>query len=130
MRKLAFCICENKGADQLYSNWAAYQRLCFRYIVRCLIYLNPKSQASSLQPELCRTRSETPKTGFLTTRLNYNTVSARGTLCEKHLFTSSFHVGLVILAFTASILAFRFLQHVITPCNDKSHYHTTALKYV
>ena len=31
-RKPAFCICEIKGADQLHSNRAADQRLCFRYI--------------------------------------------------------------------------------------------------
>ena len=28
----AFCICENKGADQLCSNCTADQRLCFCYI--------------------------------------------------------------------------------------------------
>ena len=28
MRKPAFCICENKAADQLRSNCAADQRLC------------------------------------------------------------------------------------------------------
>ena len=32
MRKLAFCICENKEADQLRSDRQADQRLCFRYI--------------------------------------------------------------------------------------------------
>ena len=32
MRKPAFCICENKGADQLRSNCTADQHLCFRYI--------------------------------------------------------------------------------------------------
>ena len=32
MRKPAFCICENKGADQLHGNCAADQGLCFRYI--------------------------------------------------------------------------------------------------
>ena len=32
MRKPAICICENKDADQLHSNCAADQRLCFRYI--------------------------------------------------------------------------------------------------
>ena len=32
MRKLAFYICENKGADRLRSNHAADQRLCFRYM--------------------------------------------------------------------------------------------------
>ena len=32
MRIPAFCICKNKGADQLHSNHAADQRFCFRYI--------------------------------------------------------------------------------------------------
>ena len=32
MRKPVFCICENKGADQLRGNRAADQCLCFRYI--------------------------------------------------------------------------------------------------
>ena len=31
MRKPAFCICENKDADQLHGNCAADQRFCFRY---------------------------------------------------------------------------------------------------
>ena len=30
VRKLAFCICENKDADQLRGNPEADQRLCFR----------------------------------------------------------------------------------------------------
>ena len=32
MRKPAFCICENKDADQLRGNREADQRPCFRYI--------------------------------------------------------------------------------------------------
>ena len=32
MRKQAFCICENKDADQLCGNREANQRLCSRYI--------------------------------------------------------------------------------------------------
>ena len=32
MRKPAFCICVNKGADQLGGSRAADQRLCFCYI--------------------------------------------------------------------------------------------------
>ena len=32
MRKPVFCICENKGADQLRGNCTADQRLCFPYI--------------------------------------------------------------------------------------------------
>ena len=31
-KKTCFCKCENKDADQLCDNWAADQRLCFRYI--------------------------------------------------------------------------------------------------
>ena len=31
MRKPAFCICENKDADQLRGYREADQRLCFRY---------------------------------------------------------------------------------------------------
>ena len=31
IRKPAFCICGNKGADQLHSYCTADQRLCFRY---------------------------------------------------------------------------------------------------
>ena len=31
VRKPDYCLCENKGADQLRSNCEADQRLCFRY---------------------------------------------------------------------------------------------------
>ena len=73
VRKPAFCICENEDADQLRSNCTADQRLCFRY-TDSTIPLLPKSEISRLYPSsvavqtgLCRTWSETPKTGFLTT---------------------------------------------------------------
>ena len=76
MRKPAFCIGENKAADQLFGNHTANQRLCFRYTDKTIPHL-PKSKISSLQfssvaaqPSLCRTWSETPKTGFLTSRSN------------------------------------------------------------
>ena len=75
MRKPPFCICENKDADQLRGNREADQRLCFRYTDTTIPLLS-KSEISSfwpssvaVQPGLCRTWSETPKTGFLTTRL-------------------------------------------------------------
>ena len=32
MRNPAFCICENKDADQLRGNRESDQRLCFRYL--------------------------------------------------------------------------------------------------
>ena len=80
MRKPDFCICENKDADQLRGNREADQRLCFRYTDSTTPLL-PKSEISSLQPSsvavqpgLCGTWSETPKTGFLTTRLIYTSV--------------------------------------------------------
>ena len=73
LRKPAFCICENKDADQLRGNREADQRLCFRY-TDSSIPLLPKYEISSLlpssvavQPGLCQTWWETPKTGFLTT---------------------------------------------------------------
>ena len=76
MRKPAFCICENKDADQLRGNREADQRLCFRYM-DSIIPLLSKYEISSLwpscvavQPGLCGAWSETSKTGFLKTRLN------------------------------------------------------------
>ena len=75
MRKPFFCICENKDADQLRVDHEADQRLCFRYTDRTISLL-PKHEISSLkpssvavQPGLCGAWSETPKTGFLRTRL-------------------------------------------------------------
>ena len=47
MRKPAFCISENKDADQLRGYRDADQRLCFRY-TDSTIHLLPKSGISSL----------------------------------------------------------------------------------
>ena len=59
------------------SNREADQRLCFRY-TDSTIHLLPKYEISSIwpscvvvQPGLSGTWSETPKTGFLTTRLKF-----------------------------------------------------------
>ena len=67
MRKPAFCIYENKDADQLRGNREADQRLCFRYTDSTIPLLS-KSEISSLylssvtvQPGLCGTWLETPK---------------------------------------------------------------------
>ena len=82
VRKPAFCIYENKDADQLRGNREADQHLCFCY-TDTTIPLLPKSEISSLypspvavQPGLCRTWSETPKTGFLTPRLIWSVEEA------------------------------------------------------
>ena len=77
MRKPDFCIRENKGADQLCSNCTADQHLCFRYSDRTIPLLSITNIPSlypasvTVQDDLCRTWSETPKTGFLMSRLIY-----------------------------------------------------------
>ena len=49
MRKPAFCICENKDADQLRGTAKLISVFVFATrIVRSLYFLNPKFQASSL----------------------------------------------------------------------------------
>ena len=65
MRKPAFCMCENKGADQLRSNCKADHRLCFRYTDSTIPLLS-QSKISRLWPsdalvqlDSCRTYSET-----------------------------------------------------------------------
>ena len=47
LRKPAFCICENKDADQLRGNREADQRLCFLYTDSAILLL-PTSEISSL----------------------------------------------------------------------------------
>ena len=48
MGKPAFCICENKAAEQLRGNREAAQCLCFRYIDSTIPLLS-KSEISSLR---------------------------------------------------------------------------------
>ena len=72
MRKPESCICEckNKDADQLHSNRKADQRLCFSYTVQFLYFPYTKFRTTShLLWLYILAWSETPKTGFLTTRL-------------------------------------------------------------
>ena len=103
MRKPAFCIiCENKRR----SNREADQRLCFRYI-DSVIPLLSKSDISSfyqssvtVQTGLCRTWSETPKTGFLTTRLIYTC-----TICSKSVYEKQHYTG------------YMTAHHIITLCH-------------
>ena len=47
VRKLDFCICENKDADQLRGDREADQRLCFRHLDSTIPLLS-KSKISSL----------------------------------------------------------------------------------
>ena len=52
MRKLTFCICENKGTDQRCSNCEADQRLCFRNLDSTISLLS-KSKILVLSYLLC-----------------------------------------------------------------------------
>ena len=51
MRKPAFCICENKDADQLRGDREADQHLCIRYVDSTMPLLS-KSEISSLVSDL------------------------------------------------------------------------------
>ena len=87
MRKPDFRLRKNKGADQLCSNCTADQRLSFRYTDRTIPpLLKPKiscmyHSSITVQAGLSQTWSETPKTGFLASRL----------ICVQYLY------GLLIL---------------------------------
>ena len=119
MTKPDFCICENKGAYQLCRNCAAEQRLCFRNTDRQLPLLF-KSKISSLllssltvQPGLCRTWSETPKTGFLTTRLLY----------DKHVFNA---INLMIFYLSIRVLRFEIPSVYSEGDTYEVHVHYSA----
>ena len=99
MRKPAFCICENKDTDQLCGNPEADQHLCLRY-TDSTIPLLPKYEISSLlpscvavQPSLCQTWLETPKTGFLTTRLKQTLLSFLFSFIAKQREITNFEMG-------------------------------------
>ena len=68
MRK-RFCLCENKGADQLCSNCTTDQHVCFSDAESTILFLlkilNFKPSFIDVQAGLCRTWSETLKTSFL-----------------------------------------------------------------
>ena len=76
---------------------SADQRLCFRYS-NSIFPLPSKSEISSLEsssvaarPGLCRTWVEIPKTGFLTTRLNYDTWWRQVKKCWHNLLIYEFY---------------------------------------
>ena len=87
MRKPAFCICENKDADQLRGNHKADQRLCFRYMDSAIpLLLNPKFQASShllwLYSLVCVGPGRKPRRPVFSERGSYvNKTTERGPFC-------------------------------------------------
>ena len=77
MRKPDFCLCVNKGADQLRSNCEANQRICLRYTDSTV----PLLSKSGISFCACTTRFVpdlvgTQTVGFLTHRLIYSMVDA------------------------------------------------------
>ena len=90
IRKAAFCICENKDADQLRGNREADQRLCFRY-TDSTIALLPKFQASShilwLYSPVCVGPGQKPRKPVFSERGSYTRcqVSVLHDLCLLYL---------------------------------------------
>ena len=94
VRKPDFCLCKNKGADQLCSYCTADQRLCFRYrnssipplflpkIFRLLL------SSVTVQASLCQTWLETQIVGFsrVTAQINIEVPGFSG----KQYITSKF----------------------------------------
>ena len=90
MKKLAFRKCQ-KGVDQLRGKHAADH-----HYIDNTVPLLPKSEISSLQasyvavqPDLCRTWSESPKVGFLATQLNVFSVILFSVPCMVTMTKSS-----------------------------------------
>ena len=86
MRKSKFCLCDNKAADQLYSNCTADQRL---FSLLGLYNLSLTINSQNFMPLACfcdckgrlyRTWSETPKTVF-SSRGSYETFKQGYHLC-------------------------------------------------
>ena len=122
IRKPVFCKCENKDVDQLRSNCAADQLLCFHYIDSIVLLLSVskklKPSYMAAQPDLCWTCLETgssvPKIGFLMLRLKI-----------QHANFSFFSLlyGLIrnTLAMIKSIVILKQTGHLL---------HTTPIKWI
>ena len=137
MRKPAFCICENKDADQLRGHREADQRLCFRYM-DSTIPLLPKPEISSFypssvaaQPGLCQTWSETPKTGFLTTWLIWFHWVLRNMICQlsPNTFRIWSLVWFIIRAASGENLSLGFLTRTDTNRAVQPQKMATGLKF-
>ena len=83
MRNPAFCICENKGADQFrsYFREADYSAFVFAtQLKQFFFFLNPKCQASSyllwLHSAVCVGPGRKPRRPVFSQRGSNNTVSA------------------------------------------------------
>ena len=120
MRKPAFCICENKDADQLRGNREADQRLCFPYADSTMPLL-PTSEISSLQPSsigiqpgLCGTLPENPEDRFSHNEARYTFIISDQTVdVQADLPLSVNIIGLSGLAF---MCFFSLMLLCVTQC--------------
>ena len=125
MRKPAFCICEKKNA----GNRTADQRRCIRCI-DSTIPLLPKSELSSLssssvavQTGLCRTWSETPKTGIVMTRLNFEQYQSRNK--EQLLLQICLKIPMLYRKYIPNDYVFRIPY--LSYCGTMEHCHSSIL---
>ena len=113
MGKPTICIGENKDADQLRGNREADQRLCFRYSDSTIpLLLNSEISSFELfpvlvQPDLCRTCSETTLLVFLRGGSNIELFFNNRSSSESK--TSFFRIFQLV-----KMLNFPFLRHIYT----------------
>ena len=94
MRKPAFCICENKEADQLHGNREADRRLCFHYMDSTIPLL---SKASShrvwLYNRVCVGPGRKPRRPVFSQRGSYDEPFHMSCISRKPVFGISNQVG-------------------------------------
>ena len=73
MRKPAFCICENKDADQRRGNREADQCLCFRYTDSTIPLLSKKYKPHAFLRSLTKTLADKNTRNLHTFSLDKNT---------------------------------------------------------
>ena len=78
MRKPDFCICENKGADQLHGDSKADQRLCFRYMDSTTPLLPASSHLVWLHSLVCVGPGRKPRRPVFSER------GSNGVMSHKH----------------------------------------------
>ena len=84
MRKPAFCICENKDADQLRGNCQADQRLYFRYMDSTIsLNFQPLVILCDCTPQFVSDLFGN-HIDFLMTRLKFRSLDMRSTECQDN----------------------------------------------
>ena len=100
MRKPAFCICENKDANQLHGNGEADQHLCFQYIDSAIPLLSI-NEISSLQPSCV--------------------VFQPAGMCEDRFSHNEAHLAFYMFRERLSLIFFKFNFSVLDKCFISRH---------